>query len=168
MKTVHYGIWFILLSSLQPTLLNYIKIYGIKPNLILIFIVLIAFFEGKKDGAAVGAVFGLFFDLLVGKIVGLHAILYMYLGSLFGIASEKFLKKPTLIIAVPVVLLVSLLTGCAEYVFRILNIAQFSFKYAFLGILLPEAVYSAIFTIPMYLILKKTLKIFSVNKRVNE
>lgn len=168
MKAVHYGIWLILLSAIQPTLLNYIVIYSSKPNLFLIFVILAAFFGGKKDGAAIGALFGLMYDFLLCKTVGLHAILYMYFGALFGVMSENVLKNPTLIISVPAVLLTSLFVGCIEYLFRSFTVTEFLFGYSFIHIILPEAVYSALFTVPVYLILKKTTQIFSISKRVNE
>lgn len=168
MKTVHYGIWLILLSALQPTLLNYIPIYGSKPNLFLIFVVLAALFGGKKDGAIIGALFGLMFDLLLCKSVGLRAIFYMYFGVLFGTMSENILKKPTVIISIPAVLLTTLLAGCIEYLFRSFAVNNIMFGYSFMYVILPEALYSALFTIPIYVILKKTTQIFSIDKRVNE
>lgn len=168
MKAVHHSIWLILLSALQPTLLNYIKIFHVKPNLFLIYIVLAAFFCGKRDGAIIGAVFGIMLDLLLGKLVGLHAILYMYFGFLFGLISENILKKPTVLISLLAVLVTSLFTGGIEYLFRSFTVTEIPFTYACINILLPETIYSTVFTILMYLILKKTIKIFSINKRVNE
>ncbi len=168
MKAAHYGIWLILLSALQPTLLNYITIYGAKPNLFLIFVILAAFFGGKKDGAVVGAIFGMIYDLLLGKTIGLHAILYMYFGALFGVVSENVLKKPTVIISVPTVLLSSLVAGCIEYLFCVFRIAELSFGYSFFHTILPETIYSALFTVLIYLFLKRTTKIFSMSRRVNE
>lgn len=168
MKATHHAVWLLVLAALQPTLLNYIKICGAKPNLFLIFIVIMALLSGKRDGAVVGAAFGLMFDLLTGKMIGLHAVLYMYLGFFFGLMSENVLKKPTVIISALAVLIASPLTGCAEFLFRTFRVAELPFFYSFMYTILPEMIYSTVFSIPVYWILKKTAGIFFLNRKVNE
>ena len=90
MQILFYAIWLVILSVLQPTFARGIEIFSIAPNLFLCFVIIIGFHRGKMDGAICGAVFGLFYDMLIGRMIGVNAICYFYLGFCAGILSENF------------------------------------------------------------------------------
>lgn len=164
MRVTYYGICLLIVSALQGTLLNYIEVFNTKPNLFLVFVVTAAFFCGPRDGAIVGAVFGLFFDMLVSKTVGLHAVLYMYTGFLFGLLSENVLKQPTLVISIAGVLVATFVLNCFEYLFQIFFNHEIAFVTSLLYTILPETAYNSVITILIYIGIKKTAGVFLAGK----
>ena len=67
-------ITFIFIYFLQSNFFNWFNIAGVKPNLFIIFLLIIGIFIGKTYGASIGIFFGLLLDLFIGKVVGINAI----------------------------------------------------------------------------------------------
>ncbi|MEG2670006.1 MAG: rod shape-determining protein MreD, partial [Oscillospiraceae bacterium] len=99
MRILCYGIGLLILSVFQPTLIKSLAIYGITPNLFLIVAVIFGFLRGKNEGAIGGFVLGLVFDLLVGRFIGLNAILYMYIGFCTGLLGEYYFRQSGVLVA---------------------------------------------------------------------
>ena len=78
---------------MESTLLEYFKAAGVKPDLLLIFVVFWALFHGRAQGAKLGFVTGLLEDLFLGKYIGLNALTKMIVGYLVGTVENKFFKE---------------------------------------------------------------------------
>jgi rod shape-determining protein MreD len=65
-----WSIIFILLIVLQITVLDYFVIYGYKPDLPLIALVFLTLTYGQITGIIAAFLLGLFFDLLIGGVIG--------------------------------------------------------------------------------------------------
>ena len=74
----------LLLVLLQFTLLNLLTIRGIKPDLIVLFIISRALMEGPTAGMIWGFFFGLLLDTISGGLTGLGALAYSLAGFLAG------------------------------------------------------------------------------------
>ncbi len=90
MRVIWYMVWLLLLTLLEPTLICELTVWGIAPNLFLCFVVIAGFYRGIHEGGICGIVFGLVYDLLIGRMIGVHAILYLYLGVCAGILGTRF------------------------------------------------------------------------------
>jgi rod shape-determining protein MreD len=73
---------------LETTLFNELIVAGVKPDLILIIVILYALFNGPRQGAFVGLGLGFIEDLFQAKYFGLNMASKFTIGLLIG-----FLKK---------------------------------------------------------------------------
>ena len=80
-KTPLLGLLFLLL---QTTLLNLLSIKGIKPDLVILFIIARALKEGPAAGVAWGFGMGLVLDSVTGGLAGLGALSYSVAGFIGG------------------------------------------------------------------------------------
>ena len=146
-------VFYLLISALififQSTLCQYIAIAGIKPNFMLIFVVMTAFLKGKEEGLIAGIIIGLFHDCFFGQLIGVNLFLYGIIGYAIGCLTDNFNKEN---IAAPV-----LLTFTATFIydmgFYMLNIILRGYTefniYIVLNIL-PELIYNTIFAFIIY------------------
>ena len=88
MKVFIYTLGIFIIILVQTTVLDYIKINDIKPNLILVYTVCSSILEGSTGGALIGLFAGLTQDIVAGKTLGFYAILGMYLGAISGLANK--------------------------------------------------------------------------------
>ncbi len=92
-RVILYILLIFIFVTTQVTFLNFINIFGVTPNLIVILIVSISLLEGRIDGAVVGFFSGLCMDAVVGVALGYHALAGMLLGLLFGNINKRFFKE---------------------------------------------------------------------------
>lgn len=144
---------------LQSTLFNTFSIGSISPNLMIILTSSFGFMGGKKEGMAVGFFCGLLEDIFYGRLLGMHALIYMYIGYANGYFNRIFygddIKLPISLISVS-----ELVYGLGTYVIMFLMRSRFAFPYYLRRIILPELVYTIIVTLVLYRI------IFSVNRKL--
>lgn len=96
-RILFYGGLFLGSVILQTTLFHYLKIGGVKPDLLLIIIVLSAVLKGKTSGAELGFAYGLLEDLFVGKYIGLQALTKMITGYCIGLLERKIFPDNVLV-----------------------------------------------------------------------
>ena len=63
---------------LQCTVMDFISIGSITPNLILILCVSMGLMRGRKSGLWAGFFSGLLVDMFYGSVFGFYALIYMY------------------------------------------------------------------------------------------
>ncbi len=73
-----------LILLLQITLIDLISIHGIKPDLVVLFVISRAITEGPTAGVAWGFGLGILIDTLTGGITGLGTLAYSMAGFLGG------------------------------------------------------------------------------------
>lgn len=152
---------------LQSTLFKRLSFGGIGPNLLLITTTSVGFMRGEKQGLLAGFVSGLFVDIFFGDVIGLYAMIYMYIGFLNGKFSRIFypedLKLPLTLIT-----LSDLSYGMICYIILFLLRGRFNFPYFFLHIILPETVYTIVMSIILYPILLTLYKRLNVDEDRSE
>lgn len=152
---------------LQSTLFKRLSFGGISPNLLLITTTSVGFMRGEKQGLLAGFVSGLFVDIFFGDVIGLYAMIYMYIGFLNGKFSRIFypedLKLPLALIT-----LSDLSYGMICYIILFLLRGRFNFPYFFLHIILPETVYTIVMSIVLYPILLTLYKRLNIDEDRSE
>ncbi len=141
MKYLYYALWLILLTLLQPTLICNLELFGIAPNLFLCFVVIAGFYRGVYEGGICGMVFGLVYDILLGEMIGINAMLYLYLGVGAGILGIGYFggeKRLAITVSAGVGTLGAALV---YYLVRKIAAGDISFVTAFFRIGLLEAIY---------------------------
>lgn len=79
-----YAVMVIVLTVLQTTVVPFIGLHGVTPDLLLIYVIIIALREGQIPGTVVGFVIGLFSDLAAGDFIGLGALTKTIAGFVAG------------------------------------------------------------------------------------
>lgn len=144
MKATVHGIFLLLFSVLQATWLNAAQVFGVKPNLFLVYIVIVCFFCGKGEGAAIGAVFGLFLDIITGRLLGMNTVLGMMTGFFTAYLCERVFRTSNVLIVMLTAAAFTLLYETAYYAAAfILIIKNADFSYVMQHTILPETLYNA-------------------------
>ena len=142
MQILFYLIWLMLLTVLQSTVARGIDIWGIAPNLFLSFVVLAGFSRGRMEGAICGAVFGLVYDILIGRMIGVNSLCYLYLGFAAGVLSERFFSGQKRVAAVLASVVGTILSALVYYFARLAVHGDIGFLMAIFRIGIPEAIYN--------------------------
>lgn len=158
MKYIFHIIALLLFSVIQPTWLDYISFLGIKPNLYLVYVIIVSCYCSKTEGAVLGFAAGMALDLLIGKIIGINAVMMMALGFLIAKFCDSVIRKNTLLITILIVAVIVPVYGLLYYIIAFLG--DLNFKSAFVKILLPEGLCSLIAAVPLYFVIKKPAKTF--------
>lgn len=144
---------------LQSTVFQTLSIGSISPNLMIIVVSSFGFMGGKKEGMAVGFFCGLLEDIFFGRLLGMHAMIYMYIGYANGYFNHIFygddIKLPISLISVS-----ELVYGLGTYLIMFLMRSRFAFSYYMRRIILPELVYTLIMTLVFYRL------IFLINRKL--
>lgn len=144
---------------LQSTVFQTFAIGSISPNLMIIVVSSFGFMGGKKEGMAVGFFCGLLEDIFFGRLLGMHAMIYMYIGYANGYFNHIFygddIKLPISLISVS-----ELVYGVGTYLIMFLMRSRFAFGYYMRRIILPELVYTLIMTLVFYRL------IFLINRKL--
>ena len=158
MKCIFHTVFLLLFAVLQPTWHEKLAFFGIIPNLFLIYLVVVCCFCKRKEGVILGFVFGLVFDLLQGRIIGLSAILMMILAFYITYFFSSVIRNNTIFITLLIVLISVILYELFYYV--IVFLGDLHLRTVFVKVLLPECLCSSIVAVPIYLIIKKFTKVF--------
>lgn len=139
---------------LQTTLFQALSFASIAPNLMIIVVSAFGFMRGKKEGMYIGFAVGILLDIFGGNLLGIQALLYMYIGYFNGCFRKLFypedIKLPMLLIAGS-----DISYNLLIYFFFFLFRNRFEFHYYWLHIILPELIYTMVVTIFLYMIILK-------------
>ncbi len=137
---------------LQSTLFQSLSLASISPNLLIILTSAYGFMKGKKEGMAVGFFCGLLEDIFFGRLLGMHALIYMYIGYANGYFNQIFygedIKLPMALISAS-----ELAYGLGTYMIMFLMRSRVDFFYYLRRIILPELLYTIIVTLFVYRII---------------
>jgi len=134
---------------LQTTALNYMVIYGFKPDLVLILVILNGFLRGTREGAFLGFSAGILQDLVSGGYFGLNAITEMVAGYLAGLGKDRLYRDNRVIAAG----LTWVCTMGAQLIFYILLLSvdvPVPVVKALAYVILPTAFYNALVVLVIY------------------
>ncbi len=162
MKYLFYGIWLIVLSVLQPTLMRDISVFGVAPNLFLCFVIVIGFLRGRNEGAVIGGIFGLMYDLLIGRLIGVNCLIYLYLGLGAGVLSQSFFSGGKKLFAVLSAAVATLIAALVYYVALRFSLGEVSFGTVFFRIGILEAIYNAVMAFLIMYPIKGMLKLMRI------
>ena len=145
---------FLIIYVLQANFFSWFTIASVKPNLFIIFILLVGLFAGRKVGVVFGIVIGLCLDLLIGRTIGISAILLGAVGFLGEYFDTNFSKESRFTIML-MVMGTTFLYELAVYIYNIFRLEILFEPYSFLKIALIEVLYNAIIVIIVYPIIQK-------------
>lgn len=142
-------ITFFLIYFVQVNFFNWFTIAGVKPNLFVIYVLVIGLFVGKKAGAISGFLCGLYIDIINGRFVGISAIML----ALIGFLAEYMNKNVSTDNKITIILIVIANTLAYEVAYYIGSIWKLSVSLEmipFMKILCIEVFYNVMLTIILY------------------
>ncbi|MBN1697827.1 MAG: rod shape-determining protein MreD [Spirochaetales bacterium] len=150
----------ILLSALilQSTLLNYIAINGVKPDLSLIILVFISYRRGSVVGEVSGFFAGLFEDFITITPLGFSSIVKTILGFLYGLLQGNIVID---VVFIPILFVVAatVIKGFLIWMIALVfSLSQYATSFFHFNTLI-ELVYNAILG-PFIFALLKLIRIF--------
>lgn len=145
---------FLFIYFLQANFFQGFTIAGVMPNLFVILILFISLFAGIKLSLPFAIISGLYLDIIMGKSIGITAIM-LGVVSVLGVYFDKSFSKES---KITIILMVAAVSGIFEIGSYILKVAQQSIYVEidqFVIKLLIEIFYNIILTIILYPLIQK-------------
>lgn len=166
LKLSVYTLYILTVAVLQSTVLDYIKVYGVKPNLLLVVTVSVALLHGSVKGASIGFLTGLIQDALSGKVMGFYSLLGLYLGLIIGFANRRLFKENLLVM----IFFTFVSTLVYEYMVYFLNTFMqggIEFVRPMRLVILPEALYNSVIAGFVHLVQLRLNRLFEGIEKVS-
>lgn len=154
LKILVYAFFLLLLLLLQSTLLGYVRIYNVKPNLLVIFVVCVALLRGNVEGASVGFFSGMILDMSFGKFLGFYTLLGLYLGLAVGSVNRR-LYRDNFFVVVFFTFIATIFYEAAVYILSTFMTGNIELLLPFTVKILPEAVYNSFVSIIVFAVVIK-------------
>lgn len=123
------------------------------------------FMRGEKTGLIMGFACGFLADVFFGNVLGLNAMIYMYIGYANGKFNRIFYQED-IKLPLGLIFLSDLAYGFLYYITLFLMRGRFNIGYYFIHIILPEVVYTILVTLLLYpLVLWINKKLEELEKR---
>ena len=145
---------FLILYFFQANFFSFFTIAGIKPNLFIIFTLIIGLHAGRTLGMTLGIIFGLILDFVGSKYIGITSVMLGIAGFLGGYFDKTFSKDSR----ITVILMIVGSTILCESIYYFWNIlkTQNEIEYLnFIKIVLIETIYNILLTIIIYPLIQK-------------
>ncbi|MCI9564464.1 MAG: rod shape-determining protein MreD [Eubacterium sp.] len=119
------------------------------PNFLLFTTCIFGFMKGCNYGSLTGLVCGLLVDIFFGDVIGLYALLYMYIGFFSGLFKKMFYSDHVFMPMV-LVFISDFIYNVLLYVFRFLLRNKLDFSFYFEKIILPEMIITTFVAFILY------------------
>lgn len=140
------------LFLLQITILHRMAVYGIIPDLLLIYVVSLGLIAGSQRGGFAGFVLGLIQDLYFGSLIGFSALFFMLIGACCGLFHQNF-DRSRLMLPLGLTACFSMIYGLASSLFFLIIPGILSFSGCISQRVIPSVIYSCLFQVPVYVIM---------------
>lgn len=137
---------------LQTTVFQALSLADVVPNLLLIVTAACGYMGGEKEGLLVGLCCGLLNDLFFGDIIGLYALIFMFIGYINGIFNKIYYTKD-LIMPLVLISISDLLYNLYYFITEFLLRGRLDFVFYMRRIILPEMVYTVLTAVLLYKLL---------------
>lgn len=132
------------LICIQNSLFGFIKILGVKPDIVLIFIICFSLIKGNPECVLVGVFGGILEDIFFGYAFGINSIACMITAYLIGLLEGK-LYKDNIFIPVLFVFGGTVVKEFIVYLMLYLTRNDINIMFALNNIILREAIYNVLF-----------------------
>lgn len=152
-KITRPHIYLIVLTALfiHLTILRHIKIFGARPDILLLFVIFFGLFLGPARGLESGLVAGFLEDIFTVDIFWVNTLIFGTVGFLAGVLKMKFYKESKmtqllLVFAVTIVAM-SLRYMAASLLIQYIRT---SFSEYFFSSIIPVSIYTCLVSIPIF------------------
>lgn len=120
----------------------------------------------KKAWYVFGFVGGLMIDAMFNSVIGLTILIYSFIGYVNGMLNKLYFKE-RLYIPVITIVLSDLAYGVLYYVCRFMLRGRMDFMFYLIHVMIPEAVYTLIIGVPIYLLMRQIKEHFKPEEHVS-
>jgi len=144
---------------IQLTLINSITILGLKPDLIMIVVVVFSLMKGEKEGTISGFASGLLQDIFSIGLLGINAFAKTVIGFTCGILKEKIFYEHILFLIPIITFIASLIQSILIFLLLRAFGIEYSLAWSLKQVALPEALYSSLLSPFIFLAINKFLQL---------
>ncbi len=143
---------------LQLTLINLISLQGLKPDLILLVVVVFSLMGGAEEGCVSGFAAGLLQDIFSSGLLGVNALAKTVIGFSCGILRNKVFPEHFSSF-IPLIAFIASL-GHSLIIFFVLRAfgVEYTLSWSLKQIILPEALFNSLLSPLVLLIITRVLK----------
>ncbi len=133
----------------QSSLFEHIEILNVRPNLMIVLMVIVSLLRSPVESATMAILLGLTMDILMGKTLGWYALLFFLVSIPISLLNEKLYRDKLLV-------LLTFSFGSSVIIEFLFYLIVFLFKgyehmpFTFWTIIIPEAVYNCILILPLF------------------
>ncbi len=98
MKKIYLCFLGVILIILENSITNYIGVFGVKIDLVLIFLTIVSLYLDELSSGIIGAILGIIKDITVGGIFGVNALIYFSICYMISYSRKKIYKESTITI----------------------------------------------------------------------
>jgi len=144
---------------IQLTLINSITILGLKPDLIMIVVVVFSLMKGEKEGTISGFASGLLQDIFSIGLLGINAFAKTVIGFTCGLLKEKVFHEHILFLIPIITFIASLIQSILIFLLLRAFGIEYSLAWSLKQVALPEALYSSLLSPFIFLAINKLLQL---------
>lgn len=163
-KSIVYGLYFILAALLQTTVFGKFNLFGAVPDLMITSVIVLAMIEGERWGAVFGLVAGYVIDALGSTGLSLMPLVYMLFGYICGILTVYYLKNSIQVWGV-FMIAAAAGRGVVSLIYILALYSYYPIDQAFSEIIFPEIISTFVFSILTYGAVQLVSKPFRKRKR---
>jgi len=143
---------------IQLTIVNLFSIQGLKPDLILLVVIVFSLLHGAGEGAISGFTSGLLQDIFSSGLLGVNALVKTIIGFICGVLKINIFAEHILFI-IPIITFLASISQCV-LIFFILQAfgTEYNFIWSLKQVAIPEALYNSLLSPFVFLIIKRILK----------
>lgn len=151
---------------LQATVFRHLPLGGVTPNILIMITAASGLMYGRKLGMYSGVIGGLLIDAMFNSVIGLTILIYAFIGYVNGMLNKLYFKDKLYIPAITIVLS-DLAYGILYYICRFVLRGRMDFPYYLIHVMMPEAVYTLIVGLLIYLVMRRIKEYFNPEERVS-
>lgn len=136
----------LVLISFQNSLFEYIKIFGVKPDIVLVFVICITLIKGNPMGTIVGVAGGVLEDIFFQGAFGMNSIACMLTAFAIGNVERKVFKDSVFVPGF-FVFTGTIVKELIVYLFLYLSRTNSNITVVLTNKIVPEAIYNTIFAV---------------------
>ena len=155
MKILLKGAIIIVALVIQLTLINSVTILGMKPDLIMVVVVVFSLRKGEKEGTISGFASGLLQDIFSTSLLGINALAKTVIGFTCGIIKEKIFHEHILFIIPIITFIASFIQSILVFLLLRAFGIDYNLVWSLKQIALPEALYSSLLSPFIFLAINK-------------
>lgn len=127
MKRILLCILGFLIIIIQNSIINYLSIFGMTINIVLIYLVIISLYLGELESGIIGAILGIILDSSVGGVFGSNALIFFVLSYMVSYLKDKIYKESLIMIFTIILLTTFIYCGCSFLLAKSLyNVCKFT------------------------------------------
>ena len=151
----------------QSTVLEYIEIFTIRPNLLMALMVIVALLRDPSESAAMAIGLGLCMDILMGKALGWYGLLFFLVAMPISLINEK-IYRDKFVVLFTFTLTASVFIETSFFLIMFMFRGYNNLPVVFSRIIIPEAFYNSILVLPLFKPISRAYSILdTVDRRRN-